>query len=169
MKKTFTLNTKAQMPMIGLGTWNADPEKVGLAIHYALSEAGYRHIDCAAVYHNEKEVGEALAAVFNEEKIKREEVFITSKLWSTEHAKNAVEAACRQTLRDLQLDYLDLYLMHFGIAILPGDGDEPLDSDGYVLTEKISIQETWEAMAESCAKRSSESNRCFKLYCTHAA
>ncbi|MES2023573.1 MAG: aldo/keto reductase [Patescibacteria group bacterium] len=142
------LNTGASIPILGLGTWNSPVEEVGKAVEYAILNCGYRHIDCAFVYHNEKEVGETLKNIFNSNKIKREEIFITSKLWSTDHRKEAVALACKKTLKDLGVDYLDLYLMHFPIAIKPGNGDEPLDENGYVLTEKVSIQETWEAMQE---------------------
>jgi diketogulonate reductase-like aldo/keto reductase len=145
-KNKIILNTGAATPIVGLGTWNIHPEKVGEVVEYAILECGYRHIDCAFVYHNEKEVGQSLKKVFDSKKVKRDQIFITSKLWSTAHRKEAVLAACKQTLKDLQLDYLDLYLMHFPIAIWPGGGDEPLDKNGYVLTEKVSIQETWEAM-----------------------
>src|SRR3989344_852882 len=145
----LTLNTNAKMPTIGLGTWNAAKDKVGEAVRYAIEEAGYRHLDCATVYENEKEIGESLANIFKCGELGREEIFITSKLWNTEHAKENVVKACRQTLRDLKLDYLDLYLMHFGIAIIPGKGSwEPLDENGYVITEKIPLWETWQAMEE---------------------
>lgn len=142
------LNTGARMPMIGLGTWNAAPARVGEAVGYAISQCGYRHLDCAAVYHNEKEVGQGIASVLSEGSIKREEIFVTSKLWNTHHARDNVVTACKRTLRDLGLDYLDLYLMHFGIAITHGSHDEPLDEQGYVITENISIRETWEAMED---------------------
>lgn len=148
MDNYIVLNTKARMPIIGLGTWNAGHDKVGMAIEYALTECEYKHVDCAAVYHNEKDIGGSLKNVFTRGAVKREEVFITSKLWNTNHAHNRVIKACKDTLSDLKLDYLDLYLMHFGIAIAPGGKDEPLGGDGYVVTEKVSLQETWAAMEE---------------------
>ena len=96
------------VPALGLGTWQAPPHIVGRAVSFAL-KAGYRHLDCAAIYENEKEVGEALAA----STVPREALFVTSKLWNSEHAPQDVAPAVKQTLSDLQLDYLDLYLVHW--------------------------------------------------------
>jgi diketogulonate reductase-like aldo/keto reductase len=144
MQKTITLNNGQVMPTLGLGTWKAAPGEVGPAVKYALLEAGYRHIDGAYVYLNEKEIGQTYHEVF--ETLKREDVFITSKLWNTHHHAGAVEVACRQTLADLQLDYLDLYLMHWGVAFQSGGDDKPMGEDGKILTEPIPIHETWEAM-----------------------
>ncbi|OGY17599.1 MAG: hypothetical protein A2784_00630 [Candidatus Chisholmbacteria bacterium RIFCSPHIGHO2_01_FULL_48_12] len=112
------------IPQIGLGTWKAEKDKVGAAVEYAVKEAGYRHIDCAPIYENEAEIGEELA------KLNRDELFVTSKLWNTDHHPDIVERACRRTLADLKLDYLDLYLMHWGIS-------QP---------KPIPIQTTWRAM-----------------------
>ncbi|GFH26975.1 low CO2-induced aldose reductase [Haematococcus lacustris] len=106
------LNTGHRIPVVGLGTWKAAKGEVHAAVVTAL-KAGYRHIDCAAVYGNEHEVGAAFHEVFQEGHLGREEVFVTSKLWNTEHAPSRVEAACRKTLSDLQLSQLDLYLIHW--------------------------------------------------------
>ncbi|MEK9156809.1 MAG: aldo/keto reductase [Patescibacteria group bacterium] len=142
------LNTDAKMPLLGLGTWNAKKDRVGDAVEEALTKFGYSHIDCAWVYENEKEVGEKFHRVFSSEARKREDVFITSKLWNDNHKKEHVVEACKKTLADLQLDYLDLYLMHFGVASPHGLGIEPLDANGMLITEKVSVRETWEAMEE---------------------
>ena len=129
------LNTGMNMPPIGLGTWKAEAGNVGEAVRYALEDYGYTHIDCAAIYENEAEIGEALSSVFSRGSVKREDVFITSKLWNTEHDPTRVRHACEKTLKDLQLDYLDLYLMHWRIA--QNDTGEIID---------IPFEETWQAM-----------------------
>ncbi len=135
------------MPQLGLGTWQADPGVVGNAVRYALSEAQYTHLDCAAIYGNEKEIGESLHQIFSDSPTRRESVFITSKLWNTQHHPHMVAQACRQTLSDLQLDYLDLYLMHWGVAFDPTKGtDRPLDPQGRALTDYIPLADTWSAM-----------------------
>ncbi|MBP9670206.1 aldo/keto reductase [Candidatus Woesebacteria bacterium] len=143
MNKTIKLNSGLEMPLIGMGTWKSEPNKVGEAVKYALLEAGYKHIDGAAIYRNEPEVGEAYEEVFKT--VNREDIFITSKLWNTNHNPKYVEEACRQTLKDLKLEYLDLYLMHWGVAFAHGGELEPM-KDGKVVTENISIKETWQAM-----------------------
>src|SRR3989338_6413691 len=151
------LNTGALMPMIGLGTWKSAPNQAGEAVLRAISEYGYRHIDCAAIYRNEKEIGKAFKNIFENKIRRREDIFITSKLWNTEHRKSDVRKACEATLADLNLKYLDLYLMHWGVAIPPHDAtpEKPLerfteqkDANGFLITEKVSIRETWEAMEE---------------------
>ena len=106
--RALPIKSGERMPALGLGTWQAPPHIIGRAVSFAL-KAGYRHFDCAAIYENEKEVGEALAA----STVPREALFVTSKLWNSEHAPENVAPAVTQTLSDLQLDYLDLYLVHW--------------------------------------------------------
>ncbi len=108
------LSTGATMPGIGLGTFGSDhvtPAQVAGAVRGA-AEAGYRHFDCASVYGNEPEVGAALESVIASG-IKREELWITSKLWNDKHGEQDVIASCRKSLADLRLEYLDLYLVHW--------------------------------------------------------
>lgn len=142
----FRLNSGFEIPAIGLGTWKSPPDKVGRAVEYAVAECGYRHIDCASIYDNEKEIGQALNNVFINHKIKRADIFITSKLWNDAHTKSDAVTACKNTLSDLCLDYLDLYLIHWGVATPPNQGKEPLADNGLLVTAKIPIRETWEAM-----------------------
>lgn len=153
----ISLNTNAAMPVLGLGTWKATPEQVAPAVEHALAQAGYNHIDCAAIYQNQKAIGQAFHQVFSTGKRKREEVFITSKLWNTEHHRADVKKACQATLADLQLEYLDLYLMHWGLAIPKvepteanafGRFTEQHDEQGFLIREPVSVRETWEAMEE---------------------
>jgi glycerol 2-dehydrogenase (NADP+) len=100
-------------PALGLGTWQSSPGEVKKAVLYALN-AGYRHIDCAFAYSNDSEVGEALKEAFAGG-LKREEVFITSKLWCTYHRR--VEENLDLCLKNLGLDYLDLFLMHWPVPM----------------------------------------------------
>ncbi|HWD37911.1 MAG TPA: aldo/keto reductase [Fimbriimonas sp.] len=104
-----TLRSGAQMPGIGLGTFGSDrysPAQIADAVEEAI-RSGYRHIDCASVYGNEKEVGGAI----QRSGVPRDRLWITSKVWNDKH--DQAEASCEQSLRDLQLDYLDLYLIHW--------------------------------------------------------
>ena len=130
---------------IGLGTWKSDPGEVGRAVEVAL-EAGYRHIDCAAIYRNEAEVGEALQRVFSRGEIKREDVHITSKLWNNAHLKDDVRPALEKTLADLKLDYLDLYLMHWPVAFRPGLDGFPESESDFLTPDQAPVGETWKAM-----------------------
>ncbi|MFO7847137.1 MAG: aldo/keto reductase [Balneolaceae bacterium] len=146
--KNLTFKNGDKIDAIGLGTWKSDPGKVGDAVKTAL-KVGYRHIDCAAAYGNEKEVGSALQESLSEFDIKREDVWITSKLWNTAHKPDDVVPALKQTLSDLQLDSLDLYLMHWPIAFKPGLEGFPQSDDDYLSLEKVPLIETWEAMLEA--------------------
>lgn len=109
-----TLANDVKMPAIGLGTFGSDrftADEISDAVVGA-AEVGYRHFDCASVYGNEKEIGKAFKTII-EGGIKREELFITSKLWNDKHAEEDVIPQCKESLKDLGLDYLDLYLVHW--------------------------------------------------------
>lgn len=138
------------MPILGLGTWKSEPGEVKTAVKEAI-EMGYRHLDCAFIYGNEAEIGEALAEVLSDGTVSREELWITSKLWNSSHAPQDVGPALQKTLADFQLDYLDLYLMHWPVALKPGKY-LPESGDDFVSLEEIPLIETWEAMEKEVGK-----------------
>ncbi|WP_324721258.1 aldo/keto reductase [Salinimicrobium sp. HB62] len=145
--ETLKFKNGDKMPAIGLGTWKSGKGEVGEAVKIALNN-GYRHVDCASTYGNEAEIGEAFSAVFSEGKVKREDVWVTSKLWNDSHEKEHVLPALKQTLKDLQLDYLDLYLIHWPVAFKHGVSF-PSNDDDYLSLEEVPIIETWNVMVEA--------------------
>jgi alcohol dehydrogenase (NADP+) len=135
-----------RMPALGFGTLISDPA-VTLTATKAALETGYRHFDCAERYRNEREVGDALKAGRAQAGLAREDIFVTTKLWNTNHRPARVEPAFEGSLNRLGLDYLDLYLIHTPYAFAPGDDPDPRDKDGKVLYDReVSLLDTWRAM-----------------------
>jgi alcohol dehydrogenase (NADP+) len=132
------------MPALGLGTWKSEPEAVYKAVRWAL-EVGYRHVDCAAIYQNEEEVGRALSDAFQDGDVEREEVWVTSKLWNDSHAPEHVRPALETSLRKLQLDHLDLYLIHWPVALRHGVA-LPRGPEDFLPLSEVPLESTWEAM-----------------------
>jgi len=146
--KSFSLHNGDQIPAIGLGTWKMSDGAAKEAVSTAL-EIGYRHIDCAAIYMNEGDVGEAFTSSFAGG-LSRDDVFITSKLWNDSHKPEHVRPALEQSLKLLQLDHLDLYLIHWPVAIKHGKW-LPESGEDFVPIEEVPIIETWQAMEECVA------------------
>jgi alcohol dehydrogenase (NADP+) len=136
------------MPALGFGTLIPDPAETIIATRNAV-EAGFRHFDCAERYRNEKEVGQALEEWRAELGVAREELFLTTKLWNTNHRPERVRPAFEQSLRRLRIDYLDCYLIHTPFAFQPGDEQDPRDEKGNVIYDSgVSLLDTWRALEE---------------------
>ena len=137
-----------RMPALGFGTLISDAATTTSATRDAL-EAGYRHFDCAERYRNEREVGEALRVGLAAGGIAREGIFVTTKLWNSNHRPERVEPAFEASLGRLGLDYLDLYLIHTPFAFQPGDEQDPRDENGDVIYDKgVTLLDTWRAMED---------------------
>src|SRR3984957_16878473 len=136
------------IPAVGFGTLIPDPVLTMSATRDAL-EAGFRHFDCAERYRNESEVGAALHAGVAAGGIPREDLFITTKVWNSNHRPERVEPAFEGSLNRLGLDYLDLYLIHTPFAFQPGDEQDPRDQNGNIVYDKdVTLLDTWRAMED---------------------
>jgi D-xylose reductase len=154
--KSFKIASGDNLPAVGLGLWKVERERAAATIEVAV-QCGYRHFDCACDYGNEAEVGEDLQRVLQSGTCRREELWVTSKLWNTYHAAEHVRPAAERSLADLQLDYLDLYLIHFPLAhkfvpfemrYPPGWFHNPDAPSPRVELARVPIAETWQAMEE---------------------
>mmetsp|Transcript_14637 Transcript_14637/g.41587 ORF Transcript_14637/g.41587 Transcript_14637/m.41587 type:complete len:339 (+) Transcript_14637:152-1168(+) len=169
-EKGLVLSSGGTMPTVGLGCWKIGRE-VAADAAYAAIQNGYRCLDGACDYGNEKEIGEGLHRAMKEGIVKREDVFVTSKLWNTYHHKEHVRAACKKSLSDMNLDYFDLYLIHFPISLKfvpfetrypPEWFHDPTASNPRMIEDPVPLRETWEAMEalvdEGLVKRIGVSN-----------
>uniref|UniRef100_A0A0G4HUX6 NADP-dependent oxidoreductase domain-containing protein n=1 Tax=Chromera velia CCMP2878 TaxID=1169474 RepID=A0A0G4HUX6_9ALVE len=155
VKSVIPLNDGNSIPAFGYGTWQAAPGVVGTALKEAV-KAGFRHIDCAKVYQNEEEVGRALKELFDEGVVKREDLFITSKLWNTSHDPELVISECKKTIEDLQVGYLDLYLIHWPASWVYPEGGKfesadhyfPRNEKGGAQWKEVPLTATWAKMEE---------------------
>ena len=146
-RRTIPLSNGAgYIPALGFGTLIPDPAVTLSATRDALA-AGFRHFDAAERYRNEREVGEALQAGLAASGISREDIFVTTKLWNSNHRSERVEPAFEASMDRLKLSYLDLYLIHTPFAFQPGDEQDPRDQNGNVIYDTgVTLLETWRAM-----------------------
>jgi alcohol dehydrogenase (NADP+) len=145
--RSVTLRDGEAVPALGLGTWKSEPGAVGQAVRAAI-DCGYRHIDCAPIYGNEPEVGDAITDMIERGRAARKDLWITSKLWNDSHAADAVVPALERTLEDLAVDYVDLFLIHWPIAQRAGVAIPGSAGDLVPLSE-VPLIETWGGMLDA--------------------
>ncbi|XP_014204976.1 1,5-anhydro-D-fructose reductase-like [Copidosoma floridanum] len=144
---TVTFSNGHKMPMFGLGTYLSQPGEVEEAVKYAI-DTGYRHIDTASFYGNEKEVGIAIREKIKEGVITRDDVFVTTKLWSNAHKESQVVPTCKKSLDNLGLEFIDLYLIHWPFAFKEGEELLPRDASGKLQLSDTDYIDTWKGMEE---------------------
>ena len=156
MAASISLNTGVELPSVGFGFWKVD-RPLAADVAYQAIQAGYRHLDCACDYGNEIEVGQGMRKALSDGLCKREDLWVTSKLWNTYHKAGHVRQACEKSLKDLGLEQLDLYLIHFPIAqkyvpfdlrYPPGWFVDPAAENPRMEEVRVPISETWQAMEE---------------------
>lgn len=145
--KYLDLKDGGRMPALGLGTWKSDPGLVGGVVREAI-RTGYRHLDCAPIYGNEAEIGEAIQASITAGEVARNDLWVTSKLWNFNHLRGDVIPGLKKTLSDLKLDYLDLFLVHWPIAHKPGVVFPEKPGD-FLSLDEAPLSETWAGMEEA--------------------
>lgn len=134
------------IPALGFGTLIPDPSVTREATRVAL-EAGFRHLDCAERYRNEAAVGDAIQDAIRAGTLKREDLFVTTKLWNTNHRPERVKPAFEASCRRLQIDYVDCYIIHTPFAFQPGDEQDPRDEQGRVIYDRgVTLVDTWRAL-----------------------
>ncbi len=143
---TLSLHDGTSFPAFGLGTWLSEPEHVYRAVREAL-KLGYRHVDAAWIYFNEEEVGRGIREAIAAGDVTREELWVTTKLWNDMHAPQDVQAGLDASLKQLGLDYVDLYLVHWPVAH-PKGVIRPETGDGFLSPPASSLEATWEAMTK---------------------
>jgi aldehyde reductase len=142
------LSGGAAIPALGFGTLISDPNVTAGAVTSAL-QAGFRHLDCAERYGNEREIGQAIRAALQSGVLQRRDLFVTTKLWNNHHRPERVAPALRGSLERLGLDYVDLYLIHTPFAFKPGEDQEPRDAGGKLIYDDgVTLTETWHALEE---------------------
>jgi len=144
---TIKLSNGLNFPVLGLCTWNSPPGQVAQAVKDAI-DAGYRHIDGAHLYENEHEVGAGINAKISEGVVKREDIWITSKLWNSSHDPKEVRNALTHTLKQLNLKYIDLYLIHWPFGYKMTKDLVPRNENGEIIHSNFDLKDTWKAMEE---------------------
>jgi len=142
------MNSGYTIPQLGFGTWLAGKNDIGRAVYEAI-DVGYRHIDCAQIYQNEREIGFAIEKALKSGKVDRDDLFVTSKIWNTFHSYRKASEAIDERIEELRVGYLDLCLIHWPMGYYEGDGYIPMGNDGKIVFSDVDYMETWRAMEDA--------------------